>query len=264
MDDTTSHRLPRGFEDHEGDRQFATTLARGLELLRCFTPDTQVLGNRDLCLATGLPAPTVSRLTYTLACMGYLAPAHSYGKYRLGATVLSLGYPLLELFAFRRRARDAMMELAREIGGSVSIGIRDRLSIVYIESFRYSGRRPYPINIGATHSLAGTAVGRACLLSHSLAERTALLNQLRVKEPGEWARYHEQLLRNLEEYPRRGFCVSLGEVYPEVQGIAVPLGRIDEQEPAALNCAFSGRPIDERWLTEQIAPKLLALVQRLK
>ena len=32
--------------EHAGDRQFATTLARGMELLRCFTPEEPVLGNR--------------------------------------------------------------------------------------------------------------------------------------------------------------------------------------------------------------------------
>ena len=258
------HRLPRGFEDFAGDRQFATTLARGLELLRCFTPETPMLGNKELCRATGLPAPTVSRLTYTLTAMGYLAQVERLGKYRLGAAVLSLGNPLLELFTVRRRARDAMMELARETGGSVSIGIRDRFRIVYIESFRYSGRRVYPIDIGTSHSLAGTAVGRACLLSCAPSERVALINQLRVRQPAEWARHGEQLMLNLSDFVRTGYCLSLGEIYPDVQGVAVPLGRIEEREPAALNCAFTGRPIDERWLREEIAPKLLALVRQLK
>ena len=108
------HRLPQGFEAHEGDKQFATTLARGLELLRCFTPEKSVLGNGELCAASGLPAATVSRLTYTLMSMGYLSQEEGQNKYRLGAAVLSLGHPLMESLPFRRRARDVMMELARE------------------------------------------------------------------------------------------------------------------------------------------------------
>ena len=31
------------------DRQFVTALARGLEILRCFTPEGPILGNKDLC-----------------------------------------------------------------------------------------------------------------------------------------------------------------------------------------------------------------------
>ena len=52
--------------EHDGDRQFATTLARGLEVLRVFTPLEPMLGNKEISVRTGLPKPTVSRLTYTL------------------------------------------------------------------------------------------------------------------------------------------------------------------------------------------------------
>jgi len=38
--------------EHEGDRQFATTLARGLEVLRCFTPPEPMLGNKEISVRT--------------------------------------------------------------------------------------------------------------------------------------------------------------------------------------------------------------------
>ena len=38
------------------DRQFATTLAKGLEILRCFTPVKPVLGNSELAEKTMGPA----------------------------------------------------------------------------------------------------------------------------------------------------------------------------------------------------------------
>jgi DNA-binding IclR family transcriptional regulator len=254
-------RVPPEFSEHQADRQFATTLARGLELLRCFTPGEPVLGNKDLSRRLGMPAATVSRLTYTLMCMGYLGRAEGYGKYRLGSAVLSLGYPLLELFTVRRRARPLMLELATETGGAVSIGIRDRLNIVYIEAIRAGNRRIYPLDVGTTHSLAGTAIGRAYLLSCQPEERETLLNQLRVKTPHEWDQHGVELMRNLAQYPRHGCCVSVGEIYPDVQAVAVPLGCIDGGEPAALNCSFQGRALNEAWLREEIAPRLQALAR---
>lgn len=252
-----------GFSEYEGDRQFATTLARGLELLRCFTPAEPVLGNKDMAQRLNLPTATVSRLSYTLLCMGYLAQTESYGKYRLGSAVLSLGYPMLQLFMVRRHARPLMLDLAEETGGSVSIGIRDRLSIVYIEAIRSRANAIYPLDVGTTHSLAGTAIGRAYLMACPPKDRESLLNQLRVKSPGEWDRHHEQLTQNLAQYSRSGCCVSVGEIYPDVQAVAVPLGRIDRGEAAAINCAFQGQPLDETWLREEIAPKLAALARRI-
>jgi DNA-binding IclR family transcriptional regulator len=259
----TPRRAPASLAEYEGDRQFATTLARGMELLRCFTPQTPVLGNKELSQRLQLPAATVSRLTYTLVAMGYLAQDEHHGKYRLGSAVLSLGFPLLELFGIRRRARPLMLELAKATGGAVSIGIRDRLNIVYIEAIRTHHQRRYPLDVGTTHSLAGTAIGRACLMACSPSEREGLLNQLRIKAPQEWDTHRAELQRNLADYPRFGCCVSVGEVYPDVQAVAVPLGRIDRGEPAALNCSFQGRPLDRDWLEQQIAPALQRMARAL-
>ena len=99
--------------EHEGDRQFATTLARGLEVLRCFTPLEPLLGNKEISVRTGLPKPTVSRLTYTLTKLGYLRHNMRLGKYQLGSAVLSIGYPLLASMNVRQVARPLMKELAR-------------------------------------------------------------------------------------------------------------------------------------------------------
>jgi hypothetical protein len=56
-----------------GERKFVTAWARGLEVLRAFTPTEGLLGNGELVERTGLPKPTVSHLTHTLTKLGYLA-----------------------------------------------------------------------------------------------------------------------------------------------------------------------------------------------
>src|SRR4029078_13085185 len=88
--------------EHEGDRQFATTLARGLEVLRCFTPPEPMLGNKEISVRTGLPKPTVARLTYTLPKLGSLRHNMRLGKCQLGSAVLSIGYPLLASMSIRQ------------------------------------------------------------------------------------------------------------------------------------------------------------------
>lgn len=263
-DSSRPSRAPAAYAEFQGDPQFATTLARGLELLRCFTPDRPVLSNREMSQLLDLPAPTVSRLAYTLIRMGYLAQDVAYGKYRLGSAVLSVGYPLLELFAtMRQRARPLMEELAQQTGGSLSIGIQDRLNMVRIEAVRSHRPTPYPVDIGTTNSLAGTALGRAYLVALSAEERQNILNLIRVKAPAEWNRYGASLLANLARYPDVGSCTSLGEVHPDVFAVAVPLGRIDRRAAAALTCSFHGRAPEERYLLEEIGPKLLSLARRL-
>lgn len=257
-------QVPATFSyEHEGDRQFATTLARGLELLRCFTPEQPVLGNKDLARSMDLPRPTISRLAYTLTCMGYLAVDRDSGKYRLGAAVVSLGFPLLETLSVRQRARGGMLELAQQVRGTVAIAIRDRMDMVCIEVTRFGARTGHPIDVGRTYSMCGTAVGRAYLAACSPTERQALLNQIQVKAPADWARYRDRMLQNLADYPTLGCCTSVGEVYPDVQAVAVPLGRLDRGELAALNVSFQRRTLNERWLLEEVAPRLIALARSL-
>ena len=62
--------------DYEDDRNFATALARGLSVLRAFRTDDDGLSNAQIAERTGLPKSTVSRLTYTLGCLGYLTQPH--------------------------------------------------------------------------------------------------------------------------------------------------------------------------------------------
>ena len=76
------------------ERQFVTALARGLEILRCFSVETPLMGNQDIARKTGLPKPTVSRLTYTLTELGFLRYSKHLRKYQLGTAVLALGYNL--------------------------------------------------------------------------------------------------------------------------------------------------------------------------
>lgn len=260
--DDIDSRVPFGFEEYAGDRQFATTLARGLELLRCFTHDQPVLGNRDFAQQLGLPPATVSRLTYTLTCMGYLVPAEASGKYQLGSAVLSLGYPLLAQFRIRRTARPLMLEFAERVGGTVAIAIRDRLAVVYIEAI-YPNQRIYSLDVGSRQPLAGTAVGRAWMMACRPAEREAILNQLRLREPEQWKRFGRGLKESIARFAQDGCCVSVGEILPDVQAVGVPLGRVDRGELAAIGCAFQGRPMDAQWLRREIAPQLATLARQI-
>src|SRR5215469_5383641 len=79
----------------DGDRKFVAALARGLEVLRAFTATDGLLGNGEIVERTGLPKPTVSRLTYTLTKLGYLTYVERLGKYQLAPAALALGYSAL-------------------------------------------------------------------------------------------------------------------------------------------------------------------------
>lgn len=263
-----SDPLARSYDpvlEFEGDKQFATTLARGLEILRCFTPQTPILGNSELSRRTGLTKPTISRFTYTLSRLGYLRTDPRHGKYQLGSAVLSLSYPLLANIELRQIVRPMMNELADYVRGSVSMGIRDRLNIVYVETSRsYSAYHSQLSDIGMSHPIAGSAIGRAYLAGCDMNERTALLNEIRVKTPEDWERHQHGIEQSLRQFDRHGFCVSRGEVRSEIHGVGVPMRRRTDGEIIVFNCVVQSFMVKPNMLEQDIGPRLVALVRALE
>jgi DNA-binding IclR family transcriptional regulator len=249
--------------EHEGDRQFATTLARGLEVLRCFTPLEPLLGNKEISARTGLPKPTVSRLTYTLTKLGYLRHNMRLGKYQLGSAVLSIGYPLLASMSIRQIARPFMKELADYASGSVNMGIRDRLSMVYVESCRSGSVTTLP-DIGTAVPIAQATIGRAFLAACTPAEREATLNQMKVKEPEMLRRFQGAITKSLEDIRTRGFCVSTGELRREVHAVGVPMRRSVDGEIVAFNCGVPAFLLKKGQLEDDLGPRLVAMVRNIE
>ncbi|MBS0518876.1 MAG: helix-turn-helix domain-containing protein, partial [Proteobacteria bacterium] len=126
-----------------GDAAFATTLAKGLVVLEAFEAGAPLLGNMELSARTGLPRPTVARLTHTLAELGYLRYDRDLAKYRVGARALRVARPLLAGMPFRQIARPLMQDLAESVRGTVSIGLLDGTSAIYVESARSGNVGPH-------------------------------------------------------------------------------------------------------------------------
>jgi len=250
--------------EHDGDRQFATTLARGLEVLRVFTPLEPMLGNKEISVRTGLPKPTVSRLTYTLTKLGYLRHNIRLGKYQLGSAVLSIGYPLLASMSVRQIARPYIKELADYCSGSVSMGVRDRLSMVYVESCRSGNGIATLPDIGTSVPIAQAAIGRAYLAVCTPPEREALLNQMKVKEPDMLRKYKPQIDKAVDDVRSRGFCVSLGDLRRELHVVGVPMRRSVDGEIVAFNCSVPAFMLKKNQIEEDIGPRLVAMVRNIE
>src|SRR5260370_7790354 len=115
----------------QSDPSFATTLAHGLDVLAAFRNSAGSLSNADLAAHTGLSRPTVSRLTYTLAQLGYLK-RDAKGRFQLGLGILAAAYPVLSALKVRQRARPLMRDFAAYAGGTVSIAMPFGLASIYV------------------------------------------------------------------------------------------------------------------------------------
>jgi DNA-binding IclR family transcriptional regulator len=164
----------------------------------------------------------------------------------------------------RQVARPLMKELADYCNGSVSLGMRDRLSMVYVETSRSGNGIATLPDIGTAVPIAQSVIGRAYIASCTPPERDAVLNQLKVKEPEMHRKYRPQIDKALEDIRSRGFCVSHGEVLRDVHAVGVPMRRTVDGEVVAFNCTVPTFILKKGQLEEDIGPRLVAMVRNIE
>lgn len=234
-----------------------SALARGIEVLRCFQAGPGALSNGDIARRTGIPKPTVTRLVATLVSLGYLKQLRETDMYAMSAGVLSLAQAFLSGLDVRACARPHMMRLAESADASVYLAVRDGLDMVLIETCRsQSTMLRSRVSVGSRLALATAASGRAYLSALGVAERDALIGQMRKAYGARWDGYAAGLERALRDAAARGYALSAGEWHPDINTIAVPL-LAAEGELMALTCGGPAFAFPADRLRKSIAPRLL-------
>ncbi|RDU96990.1 IclR family transcriptional regulator [Trinickia dinghuensis] len=247
----------------DGAGEEIIALSRGLALLRRVASADAPISNRELAEVTGIPKPTVSRITATLVGAGFLFQLPDSERFVLTASVLELSNGFLRNFDIRARARPFLIDLAERTSLSVHLAARDRLDMVVIDTIRpRSAVLVSRLEVGSRVNLVRTAVGRAYLAALSETDRAALLVGLQAASGDDWPHIHARLAGSLEETRELGFAIVTGEWYSELNAIAAgfvgPSG-----ERYAVNCGGAAHMCPREWLVEHAAPVLTECVERI-
>lgn len=247
----------------QSDPAFATTLAHGLDVLAAFRNVGGPLSNADLAAHTGLSRPTVSRLTYTLAQLGYLK-RDAKGRFALGLGVLAAAYPVLSALKVRQLARPLMRDFAAYAGGTVSIAMPFGLDFIYVETLRTTDAVPHVPDVGFTGTLATTAVGRALLSLYTPDELQRYVQTVKAERPEEMGYVRERTLPDIELCKERGFAVSIGEWRREIFGVAAPLYRNSSGDCLAVNCGIPSFRFSAEQIERECGPRILGLARSIR
>lgn len=239
------------------DRRFVVALARGLEVLRSFSPRDHWLPHHELTRRTGLPAATVSRLTYTLTHLGYLQHRPASGEYAISPAVLALGFSALSNFDLARIARPWMDDLAEATQSAVSLGVRHGTTMVYVAHCRSTARLSLGLDVGTRLPLAETAMGRAwwCSAAEPWRERVARL--LEQEQPERWLSRYSRLRQMQDQMARRGYVTSEGEWESDIAAIGAGIDPGDGREPLALTLGGPATRLQGPLLHDTFGPLLV-------
>ncbi|MBB5514167.1 DNA-binding IclR family transcriptional regulator [Rubricella aquisinus] len=230
----------------ETDRRFATTLARGMAVLRAFRASDDGLGNQEIAARTGLPKSTVSRLTFTLHSLGYLSHAGWGEKYRPGPALLALGNIAAASVGFVDVADPIMQPLADETGTLVVLAVRDDAKMLLMKTWRPAGVSSIWLDVGQRIPIVGSASGHAVLAALPDGDGPA-------------RDAYGQMIRD-------GFVtVPLADRYtPTINAVAVPYRSRAFAEPVAFTCGAMAEDLSDARAQSEVGPRLRDAVRQLE
>lgn len=240
------------------DRQFVTALARGLQILGCFSASRPELSGSELSKLTGIPQPTVWRLCHTMLKVGTLV-AVSGEKLRPSIAALQLGHSAVSGLSVVELARPHMQEIANEFGAACGLAVRNGLDMVFVERCESKDQLHMSLRTGSALPIATTAHGWAFLSGLSLHKRNEIIAQIDAEMPSIWRPVREACLEELNNFDETGYVLNIGVFHSGYNTVAVPIMAPDGSVAYTLNCGASMDSLPPATLRKKVAPRLLSL-----
>ena len=157
----------------DDDRDFVEALARGLDVITCFSATATRLTVSDVAARTGLARPTTRRLLLTLQQLGYVQGNN--GEYSLTTKTLELGTAYIATLGIWEIARPHMQALVEQTGESTSVAQLDGSDIVYVARVPVAKIISIAVHIGTRFPAIATSMGKVLLSELEPAQRAAVL-----------------------------------------------------------------------------------------
>lgn len=248
------------------DRRFATTLARGMSVLRAFRAGDKGLTNLELSTRTKLPRSTVSRLTFTLQKLGYLSHQGRHDVYRPGPALLALGNVALASVSFVDQAQSIMQRLAEDTGTLVVLAVRDDDKMLLIKTWRPQAVASIWLEVGHRIPVAGTSSGQCFMSALSSNEFEAL--RAMIDEELQDDEYSAQTLRQqaYEQLLSDGFVISPQRLRfaRTINAVSVPYRSYEFDEPVSITCGATPEALSDERMQQEVGPLLLQAVKDLE
>jgi DNA-binding IclR family transcriptional regulator len=244
------------------DRHYVTALARGLDVLRCFTSERVELGSTEIAREIGLSQSTVWRLCYTLQKAGYLQPGRDPEKLRVSPRVLALGCGSVCQTGIVEAAIPSMEEIARRFQASVSIATPEGLDMIIV------GRAVAPtvlklnFQVGSALAMERSALGYAYLAAIDDATRDPLMAQIKASSP-DWPSARARIAKASRNYRENGYVLGMRHYHADVNALGVPIVSPDGRRVMAMNCGGATSIMTTHLLEGPIATAMKSLASEL-
>jgi IclR family pca regulon transcriptional regulator len=253
---------------HRDDKEFMTTLAKGLAVLGAFGRERPTMTLSEAAQIAELSRAAARRVLRTLTALGYVEQVGHV--FSLSPRIVELGFAYLSTQSWVDRAIPLMRELSERLGESCSAAILQGDEIIYVA--RITARRimSTALAVGSRLPAFHTALGRAQLgfLDEAEIWRRLMSRRIEAYTPYTITDVHA-LFERVRQDQEQGFSIVDEELERGLRALAVPVLDRSGQAITAINLSTHStrttrNEMRDRFLPElkQIAAQLSAAVTR--
>jgi IclR family pca regulon transcriptional regulator len=244
------------------DKEFMSTLAKGLAVLGAFGKERPSMTLSDAAAIADLSRATARRVLRTLAQLGYVV--QDGRTFSLTPRVLELGFAYLSGQDWIDRALPMMKDLSERLGESCSGSILQGIEIVYVA--RVPARRimSTALAVGSRLPAFHTSLGRAQLGYLDRAEIWRRLRSIRLEAYTPYTITDMQALFDRVCADReQGFSIVDEELERGLRSIAVPVLDRTGHAVGAINLSAHATRTTRNEMRETFLPGLQRIAQRI-
>jgi IclR family pca regulon transcriptional regulator len=248
--------------DASGDKEFMTTLAKGLAVLGAFSERKPAMTLSEAALATGVSRATARRILLTLSELGFVVQEGRH--FALTPNILKLGFAYLSTQSWIDQAVPLMKDLSERIHESSSVSILQDSDVVYVARVPASRLMSVAITVGSRLPAFHTSMGRAQLgfldrdeiWRRLMAMRITPYTQSTITDP-------QALFERIREDRAQGFSIVDEELERGLRSIAVPIVDRHGHAIAALNLSANAQRTTRNEMREIFLPALRNVAGRI-
>lgn len=227
------------------DREFITSLARGLSVIHSFDRDHPQLTLSEVAARTGLSPATARRCLWTLQSLGYVGSSGRY--FMLRPKVVSLGSAFLASGRIEETIQPILRDIVAESGDSASLGVLDGEDVLYVANFSAKRLVQLTAGVGSRFPAYSVSMGRVLLAALPQEEIERYLATVELVPLTRWTVTDRATLRQrLEEVRLEDCAVVRDELEEGLAAVAVPVRLQSGRVVAALNCSGLTRRLDDK------------------
>jgi DNA-binding IclR family transcriptional regulator len=214
-----------------------TSLAKGLKLLLSLRDSSRSVSLTELSRDLGLNKVSALRILLTLEQHRFVEKNVHDKKYQIGSNAFYVGSGFI-LGGKRNKILQVMGRLVHELKHTITLGVLDGASVLFIERVDGLERVKVTVDIGSRVPAHSSAAGKALLAGLSDAEVMRRLKSIEVKPLINKPVNIKNVLASLTKVRQSGFAVNNEESTKGLIAVAVPIVGAVDSHLAALGAAF--------------------------